>query len=102
MRPWFLAASALASGRRYVASPIAPGFVRWQLYVLDLRALQETALGERRSVDDQLEWLDDRRLPYTLIDTTGTQGNSVWSISADGSDTAERFLPSASSPALVR
>jgi hypothetical protein len=28
--------------------------VRWQLYVLDLRTGAETALGKRRSVDDQL------------------------------------------------
>jgi hypothetical protein len=86
----------------YKRRNIEDGFVRWQLYVLDLRTMQETALGERRSVDDQLEWLDDGRVLYTLIDTTGTQGNSVWSISADGSGNAERFLASASSPALVR
>jgi hypothetical protein len=39
---------------------------------------------------------------YTLIDTTGTVGNAVWSISADGTGSAERLLASASSPALVR
>ncbi len=88
----------VAYKRRYLED----GFVRWQLYVLDLRTMRETELGERRSVDDQLEWLDDERVLYTLIDTTGTLGNSVWSISADGSGKAERFLASASSPALVR
>jgi len=88
----------VAYKRRYLED----GFVRWQLYVLDLRTMQDTALGERRSVDDQLEWLDDGRVLYTLIDTTGTQGNSVWSINADGSGNAERFLATASSPALVR
>lgn len=88
----------VAYKRRYLED----GFVRWQLYVLDLKTMQETALGERRSVDDQLEWLDDGRVLYTLIDTTGTQGNSVWSISADGSGNAEQFLASASSPALAR
>jgi hypothetical protein len=78
------------------------GFVRWQLYVLDLATLAETPLAERRSVDDQLEWLDDRHVLYTLIDTTGTVGNSVWTIAADGSGAAERFLAGASSPALAR
>jgi hypothetical protein len=39
---------------------------------------------------------------YTLIDTTGTLGNSVWSINAAGSGSAERFVTGASSPALVR
>jgi hypothetical protein len=88
----------VAYKRRYLDN----GFVRWQLYVLDLRTMQETPLGETRSVDDQLEWLDDERVLYTLIDTTGTVGNSVWTIPADGSGTAERFLAGASSPAVVR
>jgi hypothetical protein len=64
--------------------------------------MQETPLGEGRSVDDQLEWLDDGRVLYTLIDTTGIVGNAVWSIGADGSGSAVRLLASASSPALVR
>jgi hypothetical protein len=88
----------IAYKRRYLEN----GFVRWQLHVLDLRTMQETPLGEGRSVDDQLEWLDDERVLYTLIDTTGTVGNAVWSISADGTGSAERLLASASSPALVR
>lgn len=37
-----------------------------------------------------------------LVDTTGTVGNSVWTIAADGSSAAERFLAGASSPALTR
>lgn len=88
----------VAYKRRYLDN----GFVRWQLYVLDLRTGQETSLGENRSVDDQLEWLDDERVLYTLIDTSGIVGNSVWTVRADGSGMAERFLASASSPALVR
>lgn len=88
----------VAYKRRYLEN----GFVRWQLYVLDLATLAETPLAERRSVDDQLEWLDDGHVLYTLIDTTGTVGNSVWTIPADGSGAAERFLAGASSPALAR
>ena len=88
----------VAFKRRYLEND----FVRWQLYVLDLTTMQETALGERRSVDDQLEWLDDDRVLYTLVDTTGAVGNSVWTIRADGSGAAAPFLASASSPALVR
>ena len=33
------------------------GRVLWQLHVLDLASGEETALAERRSIDDQLEWL---------------------------------------------
>jgi hypothetical protein len=88
----------VAFKRRYLENE----FVRWQLYVLDLRTGVETALGERRSVDDQLEWLDDGRVLYTLIDPTGIVGNSVWTIRTDGSGVADRFLVAASSPAVVR
>jgi hypothetical protein len=88
----------VAYKRRYLDG----NFVRWQLYVLDLRTNEEIPLGENRSVDDQLEWLDDERVLYTLIDTSGIVGNSVWTIAADGTGKAERFLAAASSPALVR
>jgi hypothetical protein len=88
----------VAYKRRYLEN----NFVRWQLYVLDLRTGAETPLGEHRSVDDQLEWLDNERVLYTLIDTTGSVGNSVWSIAADGSGAAQMFVAGAASPALVR
>jgi hypothetical protein len=88
----------VAYKRRYLEN----NFVRWQLYVLDLRTRVETPLGEHRSVDDQLEWLDNERVLYTLIDTTGSVGNSVWTIRADGSGAAEVFVAGAASPALVR
>ena len=45
------------------------GRFAWRLYVLDLATLSETPLaGETRSVDDQVEWLDDGQIVYALPD----------------------------------
>ncbi len=42
----------------------APG--QWSIAVLNLATGAETVLAERRSVDDQVEWLDDRTVLYAL------------------------------------
>ncbi len=49
----------------------------WRLHVLDLATGRETPLAETRSVDDQVEWLDDNRILYGLI-------KDVWVVRADG------------------
>ena len=66
----------------------------WRLHVLDLDTMAETQLAEARSVDDQVEWLDDRRVLYGL-------GSDVWVVPADGSGRASIFLRDALSPAVV-
>ncbi|HUI04382.1 MAG TPA: hypothetical protein VLZ77_12625, partial [Acidimicrobiales bacterium] len=43
-----------------------PG-VRWRLSVLDLATMQVHPLAERRSVDDQAEWLDDSTVIYGML-----------------------------------
>ena len=67
----------------------------WRLHVLDLRTLKETPLAERRPLDDQAEWLDDRRILY------GFEGD-VWVVPADGTGEPRVFLEDALSPAVVR
>jgi len=67
----------------------------WRLTVLDLATMRETPLAEPRSVDDQVEWLDDSRVLY------GTDGQ-VWVAAADGSGKPRRFIAGADSPAVVR
>ncbi len=61
----------------------------WTLAVLDLRSGIETTLGETRSVDDQVEWLDEHTLLYGLPreDEPGTSDVYALDI-AEGSDTA--------------
>jgi Tol biopolymer transport system component len=67
----------------------------WRLHVLDLETKREVALAETRSVDDQVEWLDDDRILYGLI-------QDVWVVRADGSGVPRIYIPNALSPAVVR
>jgi hypothetical protein len=67
----------------------------WRLHVLDLASGRETALAETRSVDDQVEWLDDGRIMYGLL-------GDVWVVPADGSGRPRVYIPDALSPAVVR
>ena len=67
----------------------------WRLHVLDLASGRETALAETRSVDDQVEWLDDERIMYGLA-------GDVWVVAADGGGKPRVFIPDALSPAVVR
>jgi hypothetical protein len=81
-----------------------PGNVAWQLHVLDLASGKETPLAENRSVDDQLEWLNDEFLLYTLpeSETRASPVTNVWRIGADGTTPPELFVRNAYSPAVVR
>ena len=81
-----------------------PGTVVWQLHVLDLASGKDTPLAEKRSVDDQLEWLNDDFLLYTLPDseTRATPVTNVWRMGVDGNTPPELFLKNAFSPAVVR
>jgi hypothetical protein len=63
--------------------------------VLDLATMRETPISDARSVDDQVEWLDDAHVLY------GVDG-AVWKANADGSGEAQRYIARADSPAAVR
>jgi hypothetical protein len=79
----------------------APG--DWRIAVLDLASGKETVLAEDRSVDDQVEWLDDTRLLYAVPrDTGGQLASDVWVLPADGMGAASVFIRDAASPAVVR
>ena len=67
----------------------------WRLTVIDLATMTETPLAEEQPIDDQVEWLDDDTIIYG-------NGEAIWSVPADGGGTAERFLPAANSPSIVR
>lgn len=74
----------------------------WRLAVLDLASMSESWVpGESRSVDDQVEWLDDNHILYAV---PGTDANTsdVWEATLDGSAPPEVFVKGASSPAVVR
>jgi len=65
-------------GRRIVFKKRV-GTSSWRLHVLDMDALADTPLAETRSVDDQVEWLDDRSIAYGLPATeSGGGGSDIW------------------------
>jgi hypothetical protein len=94
---------SLSPDNRRIAFKKARGQGEWQLTVLDLATMQETPLAEPRSVDDQVEWLDDATILYQQIEYDSTQNAwiSVMSIPADGSGAPAVFASRAGSPAVV-
>ncbi|MCW3003406.1 MAG: hypothetical protein JWQ20_2704 [Conexibacter sp.] len=68
---------------------------RWRFHVLDLKSGRETALPGSESVDDQIAWLDDRRLAYGV-------GEEVMTLPADGSLPPRRLMASATNPTRVQ
>ena len=77
----------------------------WRVAVLDLAAGTEVVLAEQRSVDDQVEWLDDDRLLYGVPrddGVPGVLGSDVWVVPADGSGSPQILIRDASSPAVQR
>ena len=83
--------------------PLAAG-LGWRLHVMDLRSGAVTPLAERRSVDDQAEWLDDSTILYALPDASAPTPmvTDVWRVPADGGGAPELLLEGASSPAVLR
>ena len=71
------------------------GSVTWRFHVLDLLTMTETPLAEERSIDDQIEWLDDRFVLYGVL-------TDVWIVPADGSGEPRRYVSRAVSPAVIR
>jgi hypothetical protein len=57
--------------------------------------MRETPLAEPRSIDDQVEWLDDDRVLYGA-------DHAVWTVPADGSGAPVKYLAGAGSPSVQR
>lgn len=75
----------------------------WRPYVLDLGTLAETALAETHTVDDQIEWLDNLNVLYSLPDQgpPATIRPDLWTVPADGTGAPRRIAIRAFSPAVV-
>lgn len=76
--------------------------VKWELRVLELATMTESALGEQRNVDDQVEWLDNEHVMYSLPDEgpPATIRPDLWVAALDGSP-ARQLQTGAFSPAIV-
>jgi hypothetical protein len=91
-------ASRIAYKKRFLTG----GRVSWQLHILDLKTNQETSLGEKRSVDDQLEWLDNDHVLYSLPETGSSASTNIWMAAADGGSAPRLFLKKAYSPSAAQ
>jgi hypothetical protein len=81
---------------------VGPASDPWRVMVRNLATGTETAVAETRSVDDQVLWLDNATLAYTLPRTQpGLATSDVWSVPADGSGAATVLVSDAFSPAVV-
>jgi hypothetical protein len=76
----------------------------WQLQVLDLATHRETALSERRSIDDQLEWLDDAHVLYSVpaAEDGSSPSTDVWVAPVDAKSRPRVYQRNAYSPASAR
>lgn len=75
----------------------------WAIAVLDLASDQETVLkGEKRSVDDQIEWLDGGNLLYGMPRTDEAGVSDIWAIKTDQGAKPSVFIKQAWSPSVVR
>jgi hypothetical protein len=72
----------------------------WQPAVLDVSTLKDHALPETRSVDDQIEWLDNSTVAYAV--DTGIGAPSIYQASADGSGAPALLVADADSPSVSR
>ncbi len=78
----------------------------FDLVAVDLETDDKWRLGETRSVDDQVEWLDNDTVLYALHpdggDTAVQPEFDIWMVDiAEGSEPV-LFLPNANSPAVAR
>ena len=72
----------------------------WQLRVLEVKTGADRALtSETRSVDDQVDWLDDDHVMYSMI---SERGADIWSLRVDDREPPTLLMRAASSPAIVR
>jgi len=71
----------------------------WRISLLDLRTLTATPLGETRSVDDQVEWLDNDHILYALSEND--KRRNIWALPVDPNGSPRLWLAGASSPAVV-
>lgn len=74
----------------------------WNIAVLDLATNVETVLAETRSVDDQVEWLDNASLLYGLPRAGAVGDSDVWLVPATVGGAPTLFIEHAWSPSVVR
>jgi hypothetical protein len=75
----------------------------WRLVDYNLASGTVTPLAETRSVDDQVEWLDDAHVLYGLPrHGTEPEVDDVWMVPISGGGKPRLVIPEAASPAVIR
>ena len=89
----------LIAFKKRVGGDLAP----WRIYVLDVATLTDRPVtGETRSIDDQIEWLDDTHILYAAPRSSQSASRDVWVAPLDASEPVRVFLAEAESPIVVR
>lgn len=94
-------------GRHLAFKHRIPDLNDWRLHVLELATMREWEVaGETRSIDDQVEWLDNERIIYRFINNRGLPESAanvfVSPIREGAAEKPRIFIRSAASPAVVR
>lgn len=85
--------------KKRVGGDLAP----WRFHVLDLATMTDRPIvAETRSIDDQLEWLDDGHVMYATTRSSQSAVTDVWVAPVTGPGPARPLLPEAESPIVVR
>lgn len=79
-----------------------PLATHWKVAILDLASGKETVLSEKRSVDDQIEWLDNDTVLYGLPDQAAEGDSNIWQLDTDPLAQPVLFIAHAWSPSVVR
>jgi Tol biopolymer transport system component len=82
---------SLSPDGSHIAFKSRIGDNRWRLRVLDLSTLGDHPVAETHSIDDQVEWLNEKTLMYS-------DGHNVYTVPADGGGTARLLVRDATSP----
>ncbi len=71
--------------------------------MLDLATFTERPIAaETRSIDDQIEWLDDGHVLYAVRRAPPSTSLDVWVAPVDNKAPASIFIPEAESPIVAR
>lgn len=76
--------------------------VHWTPAIFDIATGEIELLPESRSIDDQIEWLNDDTILYGMPREDSPGDSDVWSLRIDGSTAPEILIEHAWSPSVVR
>jgi len=94
----------IAFKKRSIGGLLQGRRITWRITVLDLQSGAETPLAETRSVDDQVEWLDNDHLLYALSESEkgSSASTDIWVLPARADGVPEVLLKGGFSPAVAR